>query len=188
MNINRKITFNSQLKQGCVLIIGGAKSGKSRFALDFCQQTGKELIFLATAQAKDQEMAERIRRHQKERGRNWLTIEEPLDIVGRIREFDNPNTVILLDCLVLWMNNLYMKYGDDFKSIDQEIDTLVNHLLKVRGLVVIVSNELGMSIIPDNPLAREFRDRIGILNQRIAGLSQKVVMMTAGLPLILKDD
>lgn len=182
------VEFRKELKQGCSLVIGGAKSGKSRYALDLCQQTGQKLIFLATAQAKDQEMTERIKRHQEERGRNWQTIEEPLDIIGRIQEFDSANTVILLDCLVLWMNNLYMKYGDDLKSIDQEVDALINHLSNVRGLVVMVSNELGMSIIPDNPLAREFRDRIGILNQRIAGIARKVVMMVAGLPLILKDE
>lgn len=180
--------FRKKLKQGCLLVLGGARSGKSRFALDFCQRTGKELIFLATARAGDREMAERIRRHQEERGREWLTIEEPVDIVDRIREVDNENTVILLDCLVLWINNLSMKYGDNGESIDQEIDALVNRLSGIKGLLVMVSNELGMSIVPDNPLARDFRDRIGILNQRCANLAQKVVMTVAGLPLILKDD
>jgi adenosyl cobinamide kinase/adenosyl cobinamide phosphate guanylyltransferase len=180
--------FRKEFKQGCMLVIGGARSGKSRFALDFCQQTEKRLIFLATARAGDREMAERIRRHQEEREREWLTIEEPLDIVDRIRETDDEDTAILLDCLVLWINNLYMKYGHQRESIDQEINTLVNHLSGIRGLLVMVSNELGMSIVPDNPLARDFRDRVGTLNQRIAGLAQKVVMLMAGLPLVLKDN
>lgn len=182
------IKFKTELKQGCMLVIGGAKSGKSRMALDFCQQTGKKLIFLATAQAGDPEMAERIRRHREERGREWLTIEEPLRVVERLREVENEDTVILLDCLVLWTNNLYMKHGRNRELIDQEIDLLINHLSGLKGILVLISNELGMSIVPENPLARDFRDRVGLLNQQIAGLAQKVVVLMAGLPLILKDN
>ena len=101
--------FKTDLEKGCVLVIGGAKSGKSRIALDMCKGLEKKKIFLATAQALDEEMKERIERHRKGRGGDWITIEEPLRVAETIRELDRPNTVILLDCLTLWMSNLFMK-------------------------------------------------------------------------------
>lgn len=180
--------FKTQFDRGCLLVLGGARSGKSRTALDVCNSLEKRRIFLATAESLDQEMEERIRRHRTERGEGWLTVEEPIDLAERIREFDDVDTAILLDCLTLWLSNLYGKYGEDRRSIEQRIETLAGVLAGIRGALVIVSNEVGSGIVPDNPLSRAFRDQMGALNRRIAHLARKVIVVMAGLPLVLKDE
>lgn len=180
--------FNSKFERGCMLVVGGAKSGKSRFALNVCNGLNRKRIFLATAQALDQEMVERIKRHQAERDREWHTVEEPLNVADSIRTLDNEDTIILIDCLTLWLNNLYMEYGDEQESIMRAIEILMQQLSRTRGAVVVVSNEIGMGIVPDNPLSRRFRNDAGSMNQRIAHLARKVVAVMAGLPLVLKDD
>ncbi len=179
--------FKKKFEQGCMLVLGGAKSGKSSFALNACNSLDRERIFLATAQALDQEMEERIRRHQAERGSGWRTIEEPLKVAETIGSLDREDTVILLDCLTLWLNNLYMEHGEDQEAIDKAIEDLARQLAEIRGAVVVVSNEVGMGIVPDNQLSRTYRDTAGYMNQRIARLAVKVVAVLAGLPLVLKD-
>ena len=180
--------FKKKFEQGCMLILGGAKSGKSSFALNVCNSLDRERIFLATAQAFDQEMEERIRRHQAERGSGWRTIEEPINVAETIGSLDSEDTVILLDCLTLWLNNLYMEYGEDPEAIDKTIEKLARQLADIRGAVVVVSNEVGMGIVPDNQLSRTYRDTAGYMNQRIASLAGKVVAVIAGLPIVLKDE
>lgn len=180
--------FKKKFEQGCMLILGGAKSGKSSFALNVCNSLDRERIFLATAQAFDQEMEERIRRHQAERGSGWRTIEEPINVAETIGSLDSEDTVILLDCLTLWLNNLYMEYGEDPEAIDETIEKLARQLADIRGAVVVVSNEVGMGIVPDNQLSRTYRDTAGSMNQRIASLAGKVVAVIAGLPIVLKDE
>ena len=180
--------FKSMFKSGCMLVLGGAKSGKSRFALNVCNGLQRKRIFLATAQALDQEMKERIKRHQKERGGEWVTVEEPINIVHQIRSMDSEDTVILLDCLTLWLNNLYMQYDEDQEFIRQAIEGLLDQLSIIRGAIVVVSNEVGMGIVPDNRLSRRYRDDAGTANQRIAHIAQKVVVVMAGIPLVLKDE
>ena len=180
--------FKKTFNKGCMLIVGGAKSGKSTLALTVCNEMDKKPVFLATAQALDDEMSERIRRHKLERGDAWLTEEEPLDIAGSIKRLDGEDRVILLDCLTLWINNLYTEFDDDRQSIEQAMDTLIATLSGVSGLIIVVSNEVGSGIVPENPLARIYRDDVGSLNQRIAGLARKVVNVIAGLPLVLKDE
>ena len=180
--------FKKIFESGCVLVLGGAKSGKSRCALDLCNGLQKKRIFLATAQALDPEMKERIKRHQEERGGEWITVEEPINIVHHIRSFDGEDTAILLDCLTLWLNNLYMQYDEDQESIEQAIEDLLRQLSIIRGAIVVVSNEVGMGIVPDNRLSRRYRDDAGSANQRIAHLARKVVTVMAGIPLVLKDD
>jgi adenosylcobinamide kinase/adenosylcobinamide-phosphate guanylyltransferase len=175
-------------KEGLMLVIGGAKSGKSRFALDTCNRSLEKRIFLATARAEDQEMEERIRRHQAERGPEWVTVEEPLDLAARIRKLDNEDTLILLDCLTLWLSNLFMKYGDDQQRINKEIDDLVAQLSHVHGTVVAVANEVGAGIVPDNSLARRYRDTAGFTSQSLAAVARRVVQIVAGLPILLKDE
>ncbi len=171
-----------------MLVLGGAKSGKSSFALNVCNSLNKKRIFLATAQALDQEMEERIRRHKVERGSGWHTIEEPLKVAETIGSLDSEGTIILLDCLTLWLNNLYMEHKEDHEAINKAIENLMRKLTDIRGAVVVVSNEVGMGIVPDNQLSRTYRDTAGYLNQRIARLSGKVVAVLAGLPLVLKDE
>ena len=180
--------FKKKFEQGCMLVLGGAKSGKSSFALNVCNSLNKKRIFLATAQALDQEMEERIRRHQAERGSGWRTIEEPLKVAEMIDSLDSEDTVILLDCLTLWLNNLYMEHGEDQELIDEAIENLALQLTDIHGAVVVVSNEVGMGIVPDNKLSRTYRDTAGYMNQRIARLSGKVVAVLAGIPLVLKDE
>ncbi len=175
-------TFN----QGCMLITGGAKSGKSRIALDICNKMGKKLIFLATAQAFDKEMEERISRHQEERGTEWSTIEEPVDIIAAISKSDNQDTVILFDCFTLWLNNLYMLYKNNPGQIEREIDKFISMLPCLKGAIVVVSNETGMGIVPDNVLSRRYRDDAGRANQKIARVADKVITVISGLPLFLK--
>ena len=179
--------FKTEFEQGCMLVLGGAKSGKSSFALNVCNSLNKKRIFLATAQALDQEMEERIRRHQAERGGGWRTIEEPFKVAKTISSLDSKDTVILLDCLTLWLNNLYMEHGEDQEAIDKAIEDLERQLADIRGAVVVVSNEVGMGIVPDNQLSRRYRDTAGYMNQRIARLAGKVVTVLAALPLVLKD-
>jgi adenosylcobinamide kinase/adenosylcobinamide-phosphate guanylyltransferase len=170
-----------------MLVLGGAKSGKSTFALKICNQLNKKPVFLATARALDDEMAERIRRHKLERGNEWITEEEPLNIKDAILRLAKDDRIIVFDCLTLWINNLYMEYEEDRNAIEMAMDDLLGILEGIKGAIIIVSNEVGSGIVPDNPLARSYRDDIGFLNQRIAGLSRKVVNVIAGLPLVLKD-
>ena len=180
--------FKSEFKKGCMLVIGGAKSGKSSFALQVCNTMDRDRIFLATAQALDKEMKERIIRHQTERDREWLTVEEPLNIAAAIGKLDDQDKLILLDCLTLWINNLFMKYEDDHQKIESSVEELLKQLSGIRGTIIVVSNEVGSGIVPDNPLARTYRDIVGSANQRIASISKKVVTVITGLPLVLKDE
>ena len=179
--------FKTKFERGCMLIIGGAKSGKSSFALNVCNDLSRKRIFLATAEAQDQEMKERIRRHQAERGGEWLTVEEPLNVTHVIRDLDGKDTVILLDCLALWLNNLFMKWGEKQDAIEKAINDLLPQLSIIKGAVVVVSNEVGMGIVPDNILSRRYRDTLGSTNQEIARLASKVVVTLAGMPLVMKD-
>lgn len=172
-----------------ILIIGGTKSGKSSHALkigqDFLQQGnhGKGL-FIATATAGDEEMAERIQRHREERGKEWETIEEPIHVTKIIKQNANDFDVVLIDCLTLWLSNLM------FKSIDTDsyIKDLSNAISCVTTPVLLVSNETGMGIVPSDPIARKFRDLSGNMNQYLAKSCGKVILMTAGIALQIKPE
>ncbi len=133
------------------LVLGGARSGKSAHA-ESLVATAPERVYLATAQAQDEEMAERVRRHRSRRGEGWLTVEEPLDLIGALTAYAQPERPILVDCLTLWLSNLL---GGD-RDIGTEIDRLVEGLPRLSGPVVFVSNEVGLGIVPDNALARAF--------------------------------
>lgn len=180
--------FEKEFNKGCMLIVGGAKSGKSSFALKVCDDPDKKKFFFATARAMDREMEERIKRHKLERGDEWTTIEEPLDLAEAIESLDGEDTVMLLDCLTLWVNNLYMEYENDRPGMEKEMERLIKGLSNIKGKIVIVSNEVGSGIVPENELGRIYRDDIGLLNQKIAAISRKVVTVMAGIPLVLKDE
>ncbi len=170
------------------LVLGGARSGKSSFAerlcLDHCRATNTDkAIYVATGEAGDQEMQSRIILHQQRRGLMWHTIEEPLDLIGVITRQSNRHQPILIDCLTLWLSNLMQKG----RSISQASDDLLKFFQdQTLPSVVMVSNEVGLGIVPDNQLARRFRDDAGLLNQKIAAVADRVVFMAAGLPLSLK--
>jgi len=166
-----------------VLVLGGARSGKSDFALSLAEglAPGGRHLFVATAEARDEEMAERVAAHQARRGPNWETIETPLDLAGPLASA-RAEQVVLIDCLTLWLSNL-LEAGREF---DREESRLAEAAAGAEGHWIMVANEVGLGIVPDNPLARRFRDLAGRLNQRLAGLADQVFLVAAGLPLKLK--
>ncbi len=168
-----------------IFITGGCRSGKSRFALDFANHHFSKKLFLATSEALDEEMAQRIENHKKARGPEWQTIEEPVEIVNKIKECGGDGKVILIDCLTLWLYNLLMRWDDDARIID-ETDNLINVIRQNPASFILVSNEVGLGIVPADPLSRRYRDLLGTMNQRIAAALDTVVFMVSGLPLFLK--
>lgn len=169
------------------LVLGGARSGKSSYAEKAADQwldgTPKgERVYLATAQAFDEEMSKRVEAHKTRRGKNWRTIEEPLQLTQTLTREMAEKRLILVDCLTLWLSNLMLSDAE----VNREIDGLCEFLKNATGDFLIVSNEVGNGIVPENKLAREFRDIQGIANQRIAEITDKAVLITAGLPLVLK--
>jgi adenosylcobinamide kinase/adenosylcobinamide-phosphate guanylyltransferase len=165
------------------LILGGARSGKSRHAESLVEADGRAPRYLATAEPGDAEMAERIRHHQARRGARWATIEAPLDLPGAIQREAHEGRVLLVDCLTLWLSNLMLAQ----RGVARETDRLLDALAGAPGAVVLVANEVGFGIVPENALARDFRDEAGRLNQRVAAAADRVVLVVAGLPLTLKD-
>lgn len=164
------------------LVIGGARSGKSRHAEDIVLGSGLRPVYIATAQARDPEMADRIRRHRDRRGDSWTTHEAPIALAAAIATHAAPDSALLVDCLTLWLANL-LEAG-----LDPETETagLIDALAAAAGPVVLVSNEVGWGIVPDNALARAFRDHAGRVNQAVAAAADHAVLVVAGLPAILK--
>lgn len=166
------------------LVLGGARSGKSRFAETLVEAQGKTPLYLATAEAGDAEMQRRIEHHRSRRGEGWLTIEAPLGIDEFIGKHSAPDMPILVDCLTLWVSNLMQAERD----IASATSALVRALENARGDVTLVSNETGLGIVPMNALARAFRDEAGRVNQQVAASADTVYFMIAGLPFALKQD
>jgi adenosylcobinamide kinase/adenosylcobinamide-phosphate guanylyltransferase len=164
------------------LVLGGARSGKSRYAEALIARSAKPWVYIATAEARDDEMAERIKAHQARRGEGWQTVEAPHDLPGALKNA-SANAAVLVDCLTLWLSNLMEGSFD----IDAEIARLQQSLKGRTGATVLVSNEVGLGIVPDNALARRFRDWQGQLNQRMAAQAARVVMMVAGIPIAVKS-
>lgn len=165
-----------------VLVLGGARSGKSRHAEARAEQSGLARIYIATAHAGDAEMAERIARHRARRGDGWTTVEAPLSLAEAVAAHSAPANVLLVDCLTLWLSNLILAERD----FETEANRLITALRHAPGMAIVVSNEVGLGIVPDNALARRFRDAAGIGNQRMAEIADEVVLVAAGLPLTLK--
>ena len=170
------------------LVLGGARSGKSRHAeslIDSAIAAGRfgGATYVATAQELDAEMAARIAEHRRRRGDLWHTVEAPLDLVAALAAHADPGRPVLVDCLTLWLSNLM----DRGRDVGAETTALAAALQDLSGPVVLVSNEVGLGIVPANALAREFRDNAGRLNQRVAELADRVLFVAAGLPLTLKD-
>jgi adenosylcobinamide kinase/adenosylcobinamide-phosphate guanylyltransferase len=166
-----------------VLVLGGARSGKSSFALNLAGKLFRKPVYLATAQAIDAEMTERIRLHRSARSQKWNCVEEPLDaakVILHPPECDG----ILMDCVTVWLSNVVVREGEKaFAGRRQEI---VSALKKRKRSIIVVSNEVGMGIVPNTELGRKFRDLAGWLNQDLAAIADAVVLVTAGLPMVLK--
>jgi len=166
------------------LILGGTRSGKSAFAQQRATASGLNVIYLATAQAGDTEMAERIARHRAARPGDWGLVEEPLALAAALRAYAAPNRCLLVDCLTLWLSNL-LAVGDN--ALAAETQNLLAALPTLPGHLLLVSNEVGQGIVPAHPLARRFRDEAGRLHQTVADRCDRVSFIMAGLPLTLKD-
>jgi len=166
-----------------LLVLGGARSGKSLWAESVVDRFSPPYVYIATAQALDEEMELRIRRHRERRKQTWETIESPMDLVGALESLKGMGKPVLVDCVTLWLSNLLCSGSTEVESA---VDGLCLTIGAVDYPVVIVSNETGGGIVPDNPLARKFRDLSGLANQRLAGICISVFLITAGLPLRLK--
>ncbi|WP_029618054.1 bifunctional adenosylcobinamide kinase/adenosylcobinamide-phosphate guanylyltransferase [Pseudorhizobium marinum] len=164
------------------LVLGGARSGKSAFAERLARESGLQRHYVATGQAYDSEMKERIARHRADRGDGWSTHEIPVDLTTHLQALAAAERVVLVDCLTLWVTNLMMAEAD----VDAAGGLLVERLSGWPGQIVLVSNEVGLGIVPDNRMAREFRDHAGRLHQRIAAVADEVYFVAAGLPLKMK--
>jgi adenosylcobinamide kinase/adenosylcobinamide-phosphate guanylyltransferase len=163
------------------LVTGGARSGKSRYGESLITGEAPPWVYVATAEALDDEMAQRVAAHRARRDDNWQTVEAPRDLPAALSAL-TPTAAVLVDCLTLWLSNLLLAGMD----IDAETARLDDVLAQMQGRVVLVSNEVGCGIVPDNALARRFRDQQGWLNQRIAARADRVVLVVAGLPLFVK--
>jgi adenosylcobinamide kinase / adenosylcobinamide-phosphate guanylyltransferase len=167
-------------------ITGPSRSGKTNLALRLALRYPEPRVYLATAQALDEEMAQRIRRHQEERVGNFETFEEPLRLTHVLSSLDQSYSVVIIDCLTLWLNNLMASWGEDQDAIRQEAYRIVDFFKSFSIPTVIISNEVGWGIVPDNHLARKFRDLSGNLNQDLAAVADQVILTVAGIPIFLK--
>lgn len=168
-----------------IYVTGGAKSGKSDYARQFAEPYERR-VFLATAEAIDDEMRERISRHQRERNGRFTTIEEPLFIDRALGSLPQGTEVVIIDCLTVWLGNLMYHMGDDL-AIFKRFEALIDILKSPPCNIILVSNEVGMGIVPENALSRRYRDLAGTLNHRVAECSTRAYMLCSGLPIVLKQ-
>jgi adenosylcobinamide kinase/adenosylcobinamide-phosphate guanylyltransferase len=168
------------------LILGGARSGKSRYGLSLAAQFPLPRLFVATAEAGDEEMAARIAQHRQERGPDWETREAPVALPQALAEAQGKYGVILVDCLTLWLTNLMLRPDATEGRVESDCQGLLKVLEASATPVIFISNEVGWGIVPENPLARRFRDEAGWLHQRLAVLADLVVLVVVGLPLVIK--
>lgn len=180
--------MNSQL----TLILGGARSGKSHHAEQLAVGYGPDVLYVATAQAGDAEMAERIENHRRARPAAWRTLEAPIGVGAALRRLDDRPDVILLDCLTLLATNIVLalegrSQADIEAAVLAEVDAIVFAQRKLDVPLLVVSNEVGLGLVPPYPVSRVFRDALGRANQRLAAAADRVLLMVAGLPLVVKD-
>lgn len=174
--------MNALSKVRVTFVLGGARSGKSRYAEQLAHSSGLERHYLATSQIFDEEMRERIALHREQRGPDWVTHEEPLLLVEKLASIQSAQRVVLVDCLTLWLTNLMMAEMD----IAAESRRFVDQLASGEGHLIFVSNEVGLGIVPENRMARQFRDHAGRLHQMLAEQADEVFFVAAGLPLRMK--
>lgn len=163
-------------------VLGGARSGKSRVAENLALESGLQRQYLATSQIFDEEMRQRIAAHRQQRGEGWQTHEVPLELGQALQAITAPESIVLVDCLTLWLTNLMMAE----RVVDEEAAQLVRSLDRLKGPVIFVSNEVGLGIVPENRMARQFRDHAGRLHQQLAARADAVYFIAAGLPLKMK--
>ncbi len=177
------------------VLLGGARSGKSAYAEALATASGQEVVYLATARASDAEMRARVDHHRQRRPAHWHTVEEPQALGAALREWSAPGRLVLVDCLTLWLSNLMFDDAADYPEVgkltlpprfEQQRSAFLQALAEVKGDVILVSNEVGMGIVPLGAVSRRFADEAGRLNQAVARQCEQAVMLVAGLPLTLK--
>lgn len=177
------------------LILGGARSGKSAYAERLAFMSGKEVVYLATAQSRDDEMQARIEQHRARRNDAWITVEEPLELAAALRRWSTPERLVLVDCLTVWLSNLLFSEPKSHPEVGrieppaafaQQREALLLNLQQLSGDVVMVSNEVGLGVVPMGAVSRWFVDEAGRLNQAVAACCERAVFVAAGLPLVLK--
>jgi adenosylcobinamide kinase/adenosylcobinamide-phosphate guanylyltransferase len=171
-----------------IFITGGVKGGKSDFALELAEKSEGKKLFLATAEALDEEMGQRIQKHRRQRGNRWDTIEEPLYLGRALRPLLARYETILVDCLTLWMSNLLGRYPEQEAETTEIIADFFSCVEEFEGTIIVVSNEVGMGIIPDNKPARIYSERLGLLNRMTAGRAERVYVLFSGIPVELKGN
>ena len=170
-----------------VLILGGVRSGKSSYAQQLAGKVGKRVLFLATAEAGDDEMKSRIARHKSSRPASWITIEEQIHIAETIRKNQAHADAVIIDCVTVWLSNMLMHNERlSEKELITSVDRLIHAYEHGEASYMIVSGEVGMGVVPEHPLGRIFRDYLGLVNQRLAGVADRVVLMVAGIPVDVK--
>ncbi|MBI4844893.1 MAG: bifunctional adenosylcobinamide kinase/adenosylcobinamide-phosphate guanylyltransferase [Candidatus Omnitrophica bacterium] len=167
-----------------IFISGAVRSGKSRLAVELAKKSAKKIVFLATCKPLDKEMEIRVEKHKQSRPKNWKTIEEPVN-AAKVIARAGKNEMIIFDCLTLWLTNVMLKFKK-WPAIDGNVSEFIRSLENTKADVIIVSNEVGWGIVPENKLARDFRDRIGTLHQQLAALSNEVYLVIAGISQRLK--
>lgn len=168
------------------LILGGARSGKSRLAEQIAQQLAQPVIYVATAQALDHEMQIRIQHHQKQRPQDWRLYEQPLYLAEQLLQIDSPHQTILVDCLTLWMSNLLL--DSDPHLYTRECQKLLDVIAHLQSELILVSNETGLGVVPLGQISRRFVDEMGRLHQQLGQMATKVMFCVAGFPIILKGE
>lgn len=175
----------NKMKQ-IILVLGGCRSGKSRHALEMAEALPeKKKFFAATCVPQDEEMKLRVQQHREERGAHWQAVEEPVALWEMLADCSRTDSVVLIDCLTLWVSNL-MTENEDFTHVQEKTARLVDALKSAPGSVVLVSNEVGAGIVPENRLARAYRDAVGWVNQTVAAAADRVVWTVAGIPVTIK--
>lgn len=176
------------MSRNLTLVLGGVRAGKSRYAQELAQRGGR-VLYVATAEAGDEEMAARIQAHREERPSDWATVEEPIDVVGVLESRLSDVDTVLFDCLTLWVSNLLLQDPDD-QGIQADIQTEARRLLTLyeqhNAAWIVVSNEVGLGVIPATRLGRDYADALGRVNQQFAAAADEVIVMFAGLPVSLK--
>ena len=172
------------MARAIILVTGGARSGKSKYAEQRAAELGSRKLYIATAEAKDEEMRLRIAEHKKRRGDLWTTVEEPIDLTGVLQAQRGRIDCALVDCLTIWLSNLLLRGGE--KYVESKVEELMQAMPGLDFSLILVTNEVGLGIVPDNPLARQFRDLAGWTNQRIAATANEVVLTVAGIPMTVK--
>ena len=168
-----------------IFVLGGCRSGKSRHALELAEKiSDMNRVFIATCVPYDEEMKDRVKRHQQDRGLTWKTVDAPVELADAILENSQSAHIILADCLTLWMSNLLM----ESENVEKRIEELTSALNKAECPVILVSNEVGTGIVPNNALARQYRDYAGLANQKVAACVDKVIWMVAGIPVLVKGE